>query len=181
MQEVVRETTVSDAVGSTYVTNSLFRARLLDRLGRSTGFGAALWADMPSLPDGDPTLIARSAAEDNSVEALRRTVGRTFHAVEAASGAAQVAAVRDLVGEIEESTHELEAAIRSGRRWDRVQAGAAGGAVALGGVAGGLLGAAGAALAGVGLLSAAGRREEAHRRTDAYVFWLAEGSLRPDR
>lgn len=181
VQEVMRETTVSDAVGSTYVTNSLFRARLLDRLGRSTGVGAALWADVPSLPDADPTLIARIAAEDNSVEALRRTVGRTFQAVEAASGAAQVAAVRDLVSEIEGRTHELEATIRSGRRWDRVQAGAAGSAVALGGVAGGLLGAAGAALAGVGLLSSAGRREETQRRTDAYVFWLAERSLRPDR
>jgi hypothetical protein len=181
IQEVIRETTVSDAVGGTYVTNSLFRARLLDRLGRSTGVGATIWADVPSLPDADPALIARIASEDESVETLRRTVGRTLQAVERVSGAAQVAAVRDLVGEIEDRTHALEAEIRSGRRWERVGAGTAGAAVALGGVAGGPLGSAATALGAVGLLGKAAQREAAARRTDAYVFWLAERSLRADR
>lgn len=179
IQDVVREAKLSETLGGTYVTNSLFRARLLDQISMSRPIGATMWADVPALPSADAELLAKIAGQEESVAALRRTVGRTLRSVEAASGREQVDKVRNLIDELDDRTHEVEARIRSDRTWDRLQAALAGGAIAVGGVLAGPGGAASASLAAAGVIGRAFKRESDMRHFDAYVFWLAERALKP--
>ena len=181
VQDVAREAVVSEALGGFYVTNSLFRARLLDRLGAGSPVGATMWAEVPALPEADVELLAKIASQQEPVAALRRTVRRTLASLERAESESQVHAVREMVAELEARSLDLEARIRQDRAWERVHAALSGGAIALGGAFGGAVGAAPGMLAAAGLLSRSTRQELRFRRRDAYVFWLAERSLKPRR
>jgi hypothetical protein len=76
---------------------------------------------------------------------------------------------------------KLSAQIRSDRTWDRVNAVLAGGAIGLGAIVGGALGAVSASLVAAKFMASSVKRQSATKRNDAFVFWLAESSLRPRR
>lgn len=181
IQSVVREMTIAEALGGTNVTGSLFRARMMDKMGRSTPLESVLWADVPYLPEASAPVLARIAAEDEAVANLRRLTGRVFRQVESASGADQITAVAGLVDEISERTDELRATIRAGRKWDGLKAGLAGAAIGVGAMAGGALGAV-AGVAGAAQVGASWAKDRAAmKRNGSFVFWLAERTLKPDR
>jgi hypothetical protein len=160
------------ALGGHVLATTPFEGRLLARRGHpESPAGPLIWADIPSLPRADPATLARVAAEEETVEALRRTVRRGMAASEQTGG---VAAAKELAEQLREDAAVLERAIKSERRWKLVAPAVLGVAgIALGAVTGPV----GAAAAGLGALAGLAplRSDHAARRQQAaYALYLAD-------
>jgi len=174
-----RSLAFGEALGAQYVTHSLFEGRLLQRKGRPLATPAPLMhANVPILPEAPPDVLARIAAEDEVVAGLRSAVRRSFRHVRAGSDAEGRAVAEGLAQELDEAARRLEERMRVDRRWKvgaPVLLGA--GAVAIGAVAGGPLGAAGAALSALGGLTPAVADRAAYRRDPGFALVLARRAV----
>ena len=179
MQQLEFALATSEVLGARYLATTPFQGRLLARRGRPTEPPSALaWVDVPSLPQADAGTLARIAREDETVEALRRTVRRTMAA---ASSKAPRAAAQELAEELREDAELLARTIRRDKRWKLV--GPAGlGAVGLG--LGALSGPLGVAAAGLGVAASLTpylADRGAHKANPAYAVLLARGLGSPRR
>lgn len=163
---------IAEAVGGNYVATTPFAGRLLARKGGEAALPQPLvWADVPVLPEADAETLARIAAEDESVEALRRTVRRTFST---ASGDALQDAADELAAQLEEDAAVLQRAISREDRWKvAVPASLSLAGIVIGGFTGGLLGAAAGALGGLAGLAPVHADRAARRENPAYAVVLA--------
>jgi hypothetical protein len=163
------------ALGGEFLATSPFEARLLARLGSDNlGIAPLVWADIPSLPHADAGTLARIAAEDETVDALRRSVRRTLAA--AASG--QTESIAELALSLREDAAVLQRTIATANRWKlAVPAGLGVAGIALGAVAG-PIGAAGAALAAAAGLAPLRAEGLEYRRNAAYAVLLADRAKR---
>lgn len=161
-----------------YLTTSPFQARLLARKGAllDEPAHAAVWADIPILPDADPATLARAAAEDEAVEDLRQRVRSAMRGARDLHTRAD--ALTGLGEDLAHASRQLERTLRTERRWNAI-------APLLGGVAAIALGAAGgpAAIAGTALGAATSlapyfATRVNRRRNAAFLFYLAHRSRR---
>ncbi|MEU8243368.1 SEC-C domain-containing protein [Actinoplanes missouriensis] len=163
------------------LTTSPFQARLLARKGAlpDQPIQAAVWADIPILPNANPAMLARVAAEEEAVEDLRQKVRNALRgARDLSTGIDALTALGD---DLAHASRQLQRTVRTERRWKVVAPAITGlGAVALGAaggvpaIASGALGAAG------GLLPYFADRAE-RRRNAAYLFYLANRTTRHKR
>lgn len=173
LQQFNFDLAIAEAVGGNYVATSPFAGRLLARKGGEAAIPQPLiWAQVPALPDADAETLARIAAEDETVEALRRTVRRTFST---ASRDELHGAADELALQLEEDAALLQRAITREDRWKvvvPVSLSVAG--IVIGGIAGGPLGAAAGVLGGLAGLAPARADRAARRENPAYAIVLAE-------
>lgn len=172
LQDTNRSIAVATTFGGVPLTRVPFRARLLRQKEQAAHPTAALaWADVPWLPLASPQRLAEISQQDEAVEALRARSRRAFaHA--RSDDFDRVAA--ELADELAEAAHELDAEIRTARRWALAGPGAFS-ALSLGlgattGVVGGLLAVAGAV--GTSLPVIGQLRQQ--RRRPGYAFVMAK-------
>ncbi|HMJ36762.1 MAG TPA: SEC-C domain-containing protein [Baekduia sp.] len=172
IQQLNFDLAVAETLGGQLLATSLFDARLLGRLGRDAATPQHLiWADVPMLPTADPDTLVRIAAEDELVEALRRTVRRGMAAAAGPSG--QTAAV-EIAAQLREDAAQLERTIRRDQIW-KLAGPAAAGVAGLGlGAVVGPLGFAAAALGMAGAVSPLIADRRARREQAAYAVHIAD-------
>ncbi len=163
-----------DLFAADYLTRSPFEARLLRLKGRemTSPAHAALWANVPVLPEANPRVLAQAAAEDEAVEDLRVQIRGALHAARTIGERAE--ALSNLAAQLAHAGRQLDRAVRTERRWQAIGPAIAGaGALALG-AAGGLPGVAAGALSMAGSLLPyiAARRNRRHRA--AFLFYSAQ-------
>ncbi|WP_433321381.1 hypothetical protein ACQP0U_11890 [Micromonospora sp. CA-269861] len=163
-----------DLFAADYLTRSPFEARLLRLKGgeMTSPAHAALWANVPVLPEADPRVLARAAAEDEAVEDLRVQIRSALHAARTIGEKAD--ALSNLADQLAHAGRQLDRAVRTERRWQVIGPAIAGaGALALG-AAGGLPGIAAGALSMAGSLLPyiAARRNRQHRA--AFLFYSTQ-------
>ncbi|WP_346535611.1 SEC-C domain-containing protein [Micromonospora sp. DPT] len=161
-----------------YLTTSPFQARLLARKGSLTDqpAQAAVWADVPILPNADPVALARAAAEDEAVEDLRHKVRSAMRGARDLGTRAD--ALTGLGEDLAHASRKLERTIRTERRWN-VIAPVLGGVASIAlGVAGGPAGIAAGALGAATSLAPYFATRANRRRNAAYLFYLANRTRR---
>lgn len=170
----------ADVFGAEYVSASLFETRLIarGRRGRDSGAAqAAVWADIPLLPQLSGPDLLKLIQHEDAVDDLRRQVRASLGI--ARTPGDQTDALTDLAHELEASSHRLEKSVQSDRWWQLAIPGGLGAAsLVLGSLSGGLLPIAAGA---VGLLGSVapflGARVNV-RREAAYLFVAARRSRR---
>ncbi len=163
----------ADVFGSEYVSASLFEARLLrNRVsgGRIGAAQAALWADIPELTSLTSPDLSKLLKNESAVADLRRQVHAAL--VTARTDRGNVDAITELTHQLEAASHNVHKAATTNLLWSAVVPGAS---VAIGGFAGGLLGAGAGALGA--LAPALGSRLN-QRREAAYLFVTARRARR---
>lgn len=170
----------ADVFGAEFVSASMFEARLLARNKRGRDSGpahAAVWADVPQLPDLAGRDLVKVIQNEDAVEDLRRQVRASL--VTARTPGERTDALTALAHELEGASRRLERTARSDRAWQAaVPAGLGVASLVLGAISGGLLPVAAGAL-GVagGIAPYLGARINA-RREAAYLFVTARRSRR---
>jgi hypothetical protein len=184
---------IADAFGADWVTTSPFRQRLLERRGGPlSGTQALIRADLPQLSAASAVALARVAAEDEAVEALREMTREALYAMRTLSPADQREEAAELGRRLRARSTELRRDMIRSRRWKRdipAALSVASGASALASVA---IGAAGpsaglvdlcAGLAGIFAVTSgvAPYRADraAHRANPAFVLLNGDGLVRP--
>src|SRR5258708_35765830 len=77
---VNKQVAIADAFGADWVTTSPFKQRLLERHGRQQpGPQSLIRADVPQFSAASEAALARVAAEDEAVEALREVTREALH------------------------------------------------------------------------------------------------------
>jgi hypothetical protein len=168
---------IAETLGGQCLVQTPFEARLLSRKGVGASKASPLlWADIPSIPEADPDTLARIAAEDDTVKALRRTVRRGMNA---AVGDGGRAAAEEIAEQLREEAELLRVTMQRDRVWRLAAPGGLGVAgLIVGGLAGGPVGVAAAALgAAAGLVSNVADRAT-HRSRAAYAVLLADRAHR---
>ncbi len=162
----------ADVYGAEYVTASLFEARLMARTGRgeqNTSVQAAVWADVPQLPQLTGPELAKLIQNEEAVEDLRRLIRASL--VTARSSGDRVDALTGLAHELEASSHRLEKSVLSDRWWQGAVPGGLGLAtLTIGALSGGILPLATGAVALVGSVAPALAARAKTRREAAYLF-----------
>jgi len=178
LQTMNLELAIAEAVGGSYLATTPFEGRLLAQKGLGSPIAQPLvWADIPTLPSADGETLARIAAEDETVEALRRTVRRTFAS---ASSDEPLTAATELALQLEEDAAVLQRAIAREGRWKIAVPGTLSlAAIVIGGIAGGPLGLAAGALGGLAGLAPFRADSAARRDNPAYAVVLARQRLDP--
>lgn len=165
----------ADVFASEYVAASMFEARLLSRRNGPDPISparAAIWADVPLLPNLTAPDLVKVLQNEDAVDDLRRQVRASL--MTARSPEARVDALTSLSHELEAASHRLQRAAGSDRKWQGAVPAALGSAsVAIGAFTGGVP----AVAAGVvGLLAGVapylGSRLNS-RRDAAYLFVTA--------
>ena len=190
---VSKNVAIADAFGADWVTISPFKQRLLQRRGgQMPGTQALIRADVPQLSAASARALARVAAEDEAVEALREVTREALHAMRTLSPADQREEAAELGRRLQARSRELQRDMTRTRRWKRDVPGSlavAAGAAAVASVA---IGAAGpganlidlcAGLAGLfGVGSAVGpyRADRgAQRANSAFALLIGDGLVQP--
>lgn len=116
---LVSDVSAAHAVGAQYVTTSPFRARALARrpalsARRPAGLGisGAVWADVPWLPDADPSLLVRIASDEERVQDLRRSTARALRVVRQDDVAGSALAVAGVADDLRHAADRLSATLR---------------------------------------------------------------------
>lgn len=175
LQETNRRIAIAERLGAELLAESPFEGRLLRRKGRSlSGADALMHTEVPMPQEASAGALARIAAEDESVAALRSTVRRAF-AKARGDTAELVATASELSEDLDEQTYRLQRQIRTDRAWRlAVPGGVSAASLIIGGALAGPPGAAAAgsltALAGLAPY-VADRRER--REQPAYALLLA--------
>lgn len=182
LDQVRREATISliqrtnervvtaDAFASNYVATSPFEARLLHRRRiASPGLSqAAIWADIPTLPDLNMRGLASALGNDDAVHNLRERVQAALATTRAP--AAQTDAITNVASELNRASLALERRGRTDRAWSLMLPAAFGaGTIGLGAF-GGLPGVAAALLSTLGSLAPYLGSRIAERRDASYLF-----------
>jgi hypothetical protein len=193
IHNVSRHVAIADAFGADWVTTSPFKQRLLQRRGNQPANTQALiQADVPQLSAASAAALARVAAEDEAVEALREATREALYAMRTLSPADQRAEAAELGRRLQARSKELRRDMTRTRWWKRDIPGAlsaASGATALASVA---IGAAGptsgsvdlcAGLAGLfAVATAVGpyrADRAAHRANPAFALLTGDGLVLP--
>jgi hypothetical protein len=183
VQRTAERVIAADVYGSDYVAASMFEARLLDHRGRRSGntvAQAAMWADVPVLPDLSAPDLVKVLQNEDAVEDLRRLVGASL--ATARTPGAMTDALTEMAYELSASSHRLEKNASSDKAWQAAIPGGAGAAsLFIGAYSGGL---APIAVGVLGLLGSVapflGARANAHREA-AYLFVTARRAHRKSR
>lgn len=170
IQRLNERAVTGDAFGATYVTASPFEARILKRKRHQFDepAEAAVWSQVPYLPDANPNTLAKALRNDSAVEDFRAQARAAL--VTARSLDQRADALTAKVAELEVASRALEKTLHSDKAWQGLIPGACvTGSIALGG-----LGTVPAAVAGtIGILGALspylGARA-AQKRSAAYLF-----------
>ena len=190
---VSRNVAIADAFGADWVTISPFKQRLLQRRGNELlGPQALIRADVPQLSAASAVALAKVAAEDEAVEALREMTRHALHAMRTLSPADQREGSAELGRELQARARELRREMASARRWKRdmpLGLSTASGAAAVASVAIGATGpAAGlislcaglAGLFGVGAAVGPYRADRAANRANpAFALLIGDGLVQP--
>jgi hypothetical protein len=117
VQRLNERAVTADVFAADYVTASPFEARILRKKGYTFAnpAHAAIWADIPLLPDADPKTLAKAASEDDAVEDLRRQIRAAL--VTARTLDQKVDEVTNIAHAIEAASHALEKKMRSDHVW----------------------------------------------------------------
>jgi hypothetical protein len=189
IHDVSKQVAIADAFGADWVTTSPFKQRLLQLRGsQPPGAQALIQADVPQLSAASAVALARVAAEDEAVEALREATREALYAMRTLSPADQRSEAAELGRQLQARSRELRRDMTRTRRWKRDIPGAlsvATGAAALASVAIGAAGPAAdlvdlcAGLAGLfGIGSAIGpyrADRAAHRANPAFALLIGDG------
>ena len=193
VQGVNKQAAVADAFGAHWVTTSPFKQRLLMRRGeKPAGVQALIRASVPQLSGASARALARIAAEDEAVAALREAASESLHAMRSLPPAGQREEAAELGRRLQARADALSKKMADDRRWKRNIPGAfaaAGGIAATAAVA---IGPAGPTAAMMDLLTAAsalfsagtaivGHRADrkAHRQNSAFALIMADGLASP--
>jgi hypothetical protein len=176
LQELNGHLAVSELLGAQFLSQSLLYGRLLQRKRKSrSGADGLLWADVPMLKGALPSDLARMAAEDEAVAALRKSVRGAFRSVRSDSAGELATVARDLSEELEESTHRLQTTIARDRTWKLLfPAGLSVGSLALGALASSPLAAVTGLPAALAGLAPYVRDRQQHREAAAYALLVGQ-------
>jgi hypothetical protein len=180
VQRTAERLVTADVYGSDYVSASMFEARLLNRRGRgagSTAAQAAMWADVPQLPNLSAPDLAKVIQNEEAIDDLRRLVRASL--VTARTPGEQSDALTALAHQLEATSHRLEKSSISDRWWQMAAPGGLGvGGLVIGSVSGGLPAVLGATLGVLGGVAPyLGARANA-RRDAAHLFLMARRNAR---
>ncbi len=118
LQDMNRQLAIAQALGADFLAGSPFQGRLLRRKAHPTASAEALlWADVPILLGSSPTALARVAAEDEAVAALRAVVRRAFRVARSEDSAVRLGAAAGLVEDLDEQAERLRRSIERDRAW----------------------------------------------------------------
>ena len=149
IQRTAERVVAADAYGSDYVSASMFEARLLNLRGPqsgSTAARAAMWADIPVLPDLSSPDLAKLLRNEDAVEDLRRLVAASL--TTARTAGEMTDALTELAQELSASSYRLEKNASADKAWQAVLPGGASTAsLVIGAYTGGLAAIAAGALA----------------------------------
>lgn len=177
IQRTAERVVAADAYGSDYVAASMFEARLLNLRGhgRGTPAQAAMWADIPVLPDLSSPDLAKLLKNEDAIEDLRRHVAAAL--TTARTAGEMTDALTELAQELSASSYRLEKNASADRAWQAVLPGGASTAsLVIGAYTGGLAAIAAGALGLLGSVAPyLGARANA-RREAAYLFVTARRS-----
>ncbi len=176
LQETNRKLAIAEVLGAELLADSPFEARLLQHKGHRLGdANALLRTEVPIPTDISANTLARIAAEDESVAALRSTVRRAF--TRARGDSAELAAsATELVEDLDQQAHRLERQLSNDRTWRlAIPAGLSVSSLIIGGaLAGPPIGAAGAAVTALSSLSPYIADRRKCREQPAYALLLAK-------
>jgi hypothetical protein len=180
VQRTNERVVTADVFGAEYVAASMFEARLLRRRRGGDHHGvpqAAMWADVPQLPNLTAPDLVKLLQNEQAVEDLRRSVRASL--VTARTPGERVDRLTDLAHDLEASSHRLGRAAETDRMWQAAAPGGLGlASLVIGALNGGLAPiAAGTAGLLAGLAPYLGTRITA-RREAAYLFVMARRSRR---
>jgi hypothetical protein len=192
---VNKQVAVAGAFGADWVTTSPFKQRLLMRRGGKPATAQALIrANVPQLSGASARALARVAAEDETVHALRETTRESLHAMRSLPPASQREAAAELGRKLQSRADVLSKEISHARRWKLAAPGVAGAAGGIAATAAVAIGAAGPIagtvdlLTGLGALLVAGggvlpyrADRAAHRREAAFTLLIGNGLASPRR
>lgn len=172
VQRTNERVVTADLFGSEYVSASMFEARLLRAREREARIGpaqAAVWADIPELPDLTSPDLARLLHNEHAVEDLRQQVRASL--ATARTDIDSVDAITELSHGLAAAAHKLERTAGTDLAWQGVAAGGfASASMIVGGIAGGLLGVGAGALGSLAAVAPyLGSRLNTHRDA-AYLF-----------
>jgi len=193
VQGVNKQIAVADAFGADWVTTSPFKQRLLLRRGENPASVQALVrASVPQLSGASAPALARVAAEDEAVAALREATRESLHAMRSLPPAGQREEATELGRRLQARADALSKEMADDRRWKRNIPGAlatAGGMAATAAVAIGPAGptaammdllAGASALFGAGAAIAGHRADrKAHRQNPAFALIMGDGLASP--
>ena len=190
---VSKNVAIADAFGADWVTTSPFKQCLLRRRGSQLpGPQALIRADVPQLSAASAVSLARVAAEDEAVEALREVTREALHAMRTLSPADQREEAAELGRKLQARSRELRRDMTRTRRWKRDIPGVLAGASGAAAVASVAIGAAGPSAglvnlcAGLAGLFAVGSAvgpyradRAAHRANPAFALLIGNGLVQP--
>jgi hypothetical protein len=132
MFDVNKQLAIANAYGANWVTTSPFKQRLvMHRGGKPADAQALIQANVPQLSGASARALARVAAEDEAVEALRETARESLHAVRSLPPADQREAAAELGRKLQWRADVLAKEIARARRWKLVASTVAGAAGAI--------------------------------------------------
>src|SRR6266567_8840210 len=190
---VNKQVAVAGAFGADWVTTSPFKQRLLMRRGgKPVSAQALIRADVPQLSGASARALARVAAEDEAVHALREATGESLHAMRSLPPAGQREAAAELGRKLQSKADDLAKEISHARRWKLAAPGIAGAAGGIAATAAVAIGAAGPTAGTVDLLTGLGAMlvagggvlsyladRAAHHREAAFALLIGDSLASP--
>ncbi|MFD0772896.1 hypothetical protein ACFQZ2_03055 [Streptomonospora algeriensis] len=162
----------ADMFAADYIAATPFEARLLERRNRTSSNSpaqAAIWANIPMLPDLFSRDLAAILTQEDAVENLRRRVAAALSTARTLETSTDT--LTQLAHELEAESHKLEKQMGAKLRGQFQESGGLGAAsMFIGGLSGGLPGVAGAALTTINGVSSYLRERANSRREAAYLF-----------
>ena len=126
VHNVNRHVAIADAFGAEWVTTSPFKQRLLSLRGaQPSGAQALIRANVPQLSGASARALARVAAADDTVAALREATRKSLHAMRSLPPAEQREAAAELGRKLQGRSDALSREMKHARRWKRDIPGAA--------------------------------------------------------
>lgn len=193
VHKVNKHLAIANAFGADWVTTSPFKQRLLAHRTRPpTSLQALIRANVPQLSGADAVALARVAAADETVAALREVTRESLHAMRSLPPGDQREAAAELGRKLQVQAEALAKEIRHARRWKRDIPGILGAAAGYCATEAVAIGAAGpmagrmdvyagiAAMLGTGAAIAPYRADRAaHRSNPAFALIIGRGLITP--
>lgn len=180
VQRTNERVVTADLYGSEYVSASLFEARLLRTRELDVRIGpaqAALWADIPELPDLISPDLAKLLRNENAVEDLRAQVRASL--ATARTDIENIDAITDLSSQLNAASKKLDRTAGNDLVWQAViPGGLSGASMVIGGITGGLVGLSAGAIGGLATLAPYLGNRLNKKRDAAYLFVAARRSRR---